>query len=124
MADMYAWSEIRNGGEVDEVKTSGGGTRNVITKRNSVDFGEKVSKAKLKCSDEEWDALVESKVVREYPPPEEVDEFLSPTQAILARITKRQTGELDQDMILELALKHPPALPTEEEEESDLPEGA
>lgn len=115
MAKYYAWSNIYNGGAVKEVTTSKGMTMNVVTDRNIIETGSEVSKAKSGFSDEEWDAMIEGGSIRPYPVPEEADEVTSPTQAVIARLTKG-TGEIDQDMMLQLALTQPlPANPPADE---------
>lgn len=124
MAKNYAWSDIYFGGEVEDVKTPHGGMRTVLVKRNIIPRGEEVTKAKLKVSDEEWDHLCESGSIREYPLPEEANDFVSPTQAVLTRLSQG-TGEIDQNMLMELALAHPPAAnPPAEEEAEAVPKGA
>lgn len=122
MAKFYAWSEIRFGGKVDEVVTPMGATRSVVVERNVVQRGDEVSKGKLKVSDDEWDHLVESGTIRSYPIPEEASEYVSPTQAVLTRLSQGQ-GEIDQNMLLELALAHPPAMNPPAEEAEEVPEG-
>ena len=105
MAKYYAWSDIYNGGEVKDVTSPTGVVKTVVVSRNIIPRGEAVTKSKF--SDEEWDALIEGGSVRPYPVPEEADDLLSPTQAVLARLSKG-TGEIDQNMLLELALSQPP----------------
>jgi len=107
MATFYAWSEIRNGGEVEEVVLPNGAVRHVVTKRNVVQPGAKITKKSLNLSDEEWDHFVENGVIRSYPFPDGVDEYTSPTQAILRELAVG--GEIPVDRLLELALAHPPA---------------
>jgi hypothetical protein len=115
MAKHYAWSDIYNGGEVKEVEGPTGNIKKVVVNRNITPRGQEVTKAKLGVSDEDWDALIDGGSVRPYPVPEEADEYLSPTQAVLARLTKG-TGEIDQDMLLELAMTQPmPINPSSEE---------
>lgn len=101
---MYAWSDLYLGGEIKEVKLPAGGTRKVVATRNIVKRGESVSKGKFDSDD--WDAFVENGSIRPYPLPEEASEYLSPTQAILARLSKGQ-GEIDENVLLELALTQP-----------------
>jgi hypothetical protein len=124
MAKYYAWSDIRNGGKTEERKSPDGRLRTVVLERNVTPRGEAVTKAKLDVSDEEWDALIDGGSVRPYPVPEEANDFVSPTQAVIARLTKPGSGEVDQDMLLELALAHPPAAIPPAEEEAELPVGA
>ncbi len=120
---MYAWSEIRNGGDVEEISLLNGGVRTVVSRRNAVAPGEKVTKKELDCSDDEWDDLVERGVIRPYPFPEGVNEYTSPTSAILAQLAVG--GDVPADRLLELALAHPPAanLPASEAAELEAPEG-
>lgn len=68
--DYYLWSRYQNGGETETVRTPNGGERNVVTSRNVLPAGEKVTKAKLGVDDAGWDALVEAGVVRPYEFPE------------------------------------------------------
>lgn len=118
MAKMYAWTEIRNGGEIDVVKLPNGGERRVVTKRNSVAMGDEVTKAKLKCSDEEWDALIAGGSVRPYPLPEGTSSSVSPQRAFMQNALNDR-GDIDFSMMMDMALIHTPQLP----EESDKPEG-
>jgi hypothetical protein len=122
MPKHYAWSEIRFGGKVEEVVTPLGAKRSVVVERNVIQLGDEVSKGKLKVDDDVWDHLVESGSIRPYPLPEEADEYTSPTQAVLNRLMKGQ-GEIDQDMLMELALAHPPAINPPADEAEDVPEG-
>jgi len=64
--DMYAWAPINYGVERDEDK-------NIVGQLVKA-FGEKVSAGDLDLSDEEFEALVESGAVRNYPPPEDMPE--------------------------------------------------
>lgn len=115
MAKYYAWSNIYNGGELKEVTTSKGLTQTIVVNRNVIEAGTEVTKAKAGLTDESWDACLEGGSIRPYPMPEEADEVTSPTQAVLARLTKG-TGEINQDMMLELALTQPmPVNPSSEE---------
>jgi hypothetical protein len=126
MAKSYAWSDIYFGGNVEDVKTPVGGIKTVVTERFIVPRGEEVTQSKIKVSKEEWDHLVDTGSVRPYPLPEEASDVISPTQAILTRLSQG-TGEIDQNMLMELALAHPPAtnLPAEEEKEAEaVPKGA
>jgi len=106
MAKYYAWSNLYNGGEVKEVTTSKGMTMNVVVNRNIIEAGTEVSKAKSGLSDESWDACIEGGSIRPYPMPEDADEVTSPTQAVISKLTTG-TGEIDQNMLLELALTQP-----------------
>lgn len=120
MATHYAWTDIRNGGEVDVRKAPGGREIKVVTKRNVIARGEKVTKAGLKVSDEEWDALLEGGSVRPYPLPKGADENISPTTAILRELVDNR-GEVDLNKLMELGLTVPPPA---SDEESEVPVGA
>lgn len=123
MPDFYVWSPIYNGGEVKSIDTAlQGVTKNVVVSRNITPVGEKVTKAKLKCTDEEWDRYLEGGTIRPYPMPEEADEVTSPTQAIISRLTQG-SGEINQDMLLELALTQPLPLNPPADEGAELPVG-
>lgn len=77
--DLYAWSRIEFGATVD--KETG-----VRTDLKVVNAGDKVTKAKLGVSDEEWDSLIEGRVVRDIPFPEGVTSSVSPRRAILNQL--------------------------------------
>lgn len=106
MAKFYVWSDIYNGGETKEVTTSKGLTMTVVESRNVIQRGEEITKAKSKLSDVEWDEKVANGSIRTYPLPDEADEYTSPTQAVLRRLSTGE-GEINQDMLLELALSQP-----------------
>ena len=115
MAKFYAWSNIYNGGEIKEVTTSKGMTQQIVTNRSIIPAGEEVSKGKAGLTDEDWDAMIEGGSIRPYPLPEDADEVTSPTQAVINKITTG-TGDIDQNMLLELALTQPlPENPSAEE---------
>jgi hypothetical protein len=122
MAKMYAWSTIYNGGESKEGRDG----RKIIMKRNIIEAGSEITKAKLGVSDEEWDALIASGSVRPYAFPKNMNEGESPASAVMRALTRGQ-GEVSSDMLMELALSHPPEglLHTASEEaESDVIAGA
>jgi hypothetical protein len=121
-AKYYAWSELRNGGEMEEIKLPAGGVRRIITKRNSVPFGDAVTKAKLGCTDEEWDRLIEIGSVRSYAPPEGVSDYVSPAGAFVNQFTNDQ-GDIDVSRLMELGLAHPTVNPSAEASE-EIPAGA
>ena len=106
MAKFYVWSTIHNGGEVGEVESPTGQKKTVLLSRNTLDVGSEISKAKSGLSDEEWDAMIEGGSIRPYPLPEGADEYTSPTQAVIRALTT-ESGEIDQNMLLELALSQP-----------------
>jgi len=119
----YAWSDIYVGGETMEVRD-----RKIIVSRNIIARGDKVTKGDIRkfdkeFSDEEWDNLVENGSIRDYPLPEDLRDGESPSEAITRRLYSG--GEIDQNMLLELSLKHPPALnpPSEEAAEVEAPKG-
>ena len=120
MADkFFAWSDIYLGGKVEQIDTLRG-PKDVVTERNIVRTGDEVTQAKLKVDKDQFDAMVEGGSIRPYPLPEGADEVTSPTEAVVRQFTEGRTGEINQDMLLELALKVP--LPeTEEEAEAQAP---
>lgn len=121
-AKWYAWSNLQGGGKVEDVQTPTGAIKHVVVERNIIPLGSEVSKAKLKLSDEEWDGLIAGGSVRNYPVPAEADEYTSPTQAVVRRISSG--GEIDQNVLLELALSNPPAENPPADEGAELPVGA
>ena len=116
----YVWSAIYNGGDTREIKRPDGRVAVVVEKRNIVPVGEKVTQAQLKMTDEEWQHLIDGGSVRSYPLPEEANEYMSPAQAAINRISKG--GEVDTDMLLELAMQHPVSNPPADQG-AELPEG-
>lgn len=98
---FYAWSEIRNGGEVEEIKLATGATRRIVSKRNIIEPGAKITKANSGLSGEEWDRMVDHGVIREYPFPEGTNEYTSPSQAVLKQLSVG--GEVPVDTLLALA---------------------
>lgn len=121
MAEMYAWSDLYGGGTVEEVKTPTGGIRRVVTQRNVTPRGEKVTRKKLDVSEEEWEALIENGSVRPYPLPDEADDYLSPSTAVVRRVMKN--GEIDPDILLQMSLANPPAINPPAEEGAEVPTG-
>jgi hypothetical protein len=119
---FYAWSEIRNGGEVEEITRPGGSKKAVVISRNIVKHGDEVKKSDFESAD--WDHLVDVGVIRPYPLPEGVDDTTSPSQVVLAQLYKG--GEIDMDKLVELTLMgqigvNPPA---SEGAELESPKGA
>lgn len=112
----FAWSNIYNGGEVKNVTLPNGGVKRVVTKRNVIAFGDEVSKSKSKLKDEEWDALIESKVIRDYAPPAGLGEDESPSSFIQRGLLAGEL-EFDPNLLLELSLKHAESVGAEAEEE-------
>lgn len=113
---FYAWGNLSNGGEIGEVERYDGTKKKIVLSRNIIARGESVTQAELKVSDEEWDHLIESGSVRPYPVPEEADDWLSPAQAVMDRLTKG-TGEIDANLLMEMALSQPA------EEDDEVPSG-
>jgi len=120
---FFAWSDLYNGGKTQEVTRPGGAPRTVVTERNIVPRGDKVTQKGLGVTDEEWKALLDGGSVREYEVPKDASDTVSPTRAILARVMNPQ-GDLDPDRLLELGLSNPPVLNLPSEEAEELPEGA
>lgn len=104
---MYAWTQIRFGGEgsLQDLPT-GRGQRYVITKRNVVQQGDEISQSDVDVDDETWESWVENGVVRPYPLPEGTDDYTSPSQAFLAGVSTGK-GEVDIDKLMELGLTNP-----------------
>ncbi len=117
----YAWSDIYAGGDSERREASGNRLIRVVTKRNIIRRGDKVTKAALNVSDEEFDALVESGSIRNYPVPDGADQYTSPSAAFLTSVLDEE-GDVDVNKLLDLGLQNPPARPTEVE--SDTPKGA
>lgn len=118
MAKFYAWSDLYHGGKTEDVALPKGGTRTVVVERNITPRGEAITRAKLDVSEEQWDHLVESGSIRPYPVPEEASDVISPTRAVLDRYNRG--GELDQNMLMELALTQPLPLNPSADEEAEL----
>jgi hypothetical protein len=99
---FYAWSEIRNGGEFEEIKLATGATRRVITKRKIIEPGAKITKANSGLTGEEWDRMLENGVIRDYPFPEGTNEWTSPSQAFMKQFAVG--GEIPVDRLLEMGM--------------------
>jgi hypothetical protein len=67
---FHLWSPMRNGGKVETVKDPLGRDRLVVSERNVLPAGKKVTQSELKASDEQWVEWVDGGVVRNYPYPE------------------------------------------------------
>ena len=122
---MYAWTELRNGGEAGQIDVAGGrGQRFVIKSRNIVKQGEEVSQADLGVDDAMWQEWIDSGSIRNYPLPEGTDAYTSPAQAFVSNISTGR-GDLDVNKIMELGLSHPAALAPDDEApaEEAAPEG-
>ncbi len=123
MATYYAWSDIRYGGEVEVKKAPGGREIKVVTKRNVVQRGEKVTMKQLGIEKEEWQHLIDTGSVRPYDIPEGASEFVSPTAAFVRNVLNDR-GEVDVNKLMELGLSGPPAANPPAEEQAELPVGA
>jgi hypothetical protein len=124
MADTYAWSDIWAGGETEQRQASGNRLINVVMKRNITKHGSKVTQKDLGVSKEEWEALLENGVIRDYPPPEGTDDYTSPTQAFMRAIVD-ETGEVDVNKVMELGLQNPGVvLPEVAGKAAETPKGA
>jgi hypothetical protein len=98
-AKMYAWTTILNGGETEMVRD-----RKIIHSRSVVNPGEAVTQAGLKCSDAEWQALVDGGSVRPYKFPKMPEGYDgSPNDFIMSQL-RDDSGEVDQDLVLALAM--------------------
>lgn len=91
MATMYAWSDLYNGGKSEETKLG----RKIIHERNIIPRGEKVTKAKLKLEDEEWDALVASGSIRDYPLPEGYEGDAAEGQSPVTYVLEKHKEEME-----------------------------
>jgi hypothetical protein len=124
---MYAWTELRNGGEAERILVAGGrGERFVVKSRNIVKQGEEVSQSDLGVDDETWQSWIDGGSVRPYPMPTGTDEYTSPTQALLAQMSTGE-GEVDIDKLMELGLSNPAAGGFAKEESEEVvtePSGA
>lgn len=83
--DWYAWTDINYGAEVDD--------NGHTIKRHDVKAGEKVDQKKLNLSDEDWDILVNERVVRKAPLPK-VGRYQSPKRALIAQANKAMEAAL------------------------------
>jgi hypothetical protein len=99
----YLWSDYANGGESERLDNG----RKLIISRNIIPLGEKVDAKKLGVSAEEFDALKDQAVVRNYPLPEEMTsgyvgspvEFVREQMAAAVEEATEQ-GSAEQDMLL------------------------
>ncbi len=112
MADtFYLWSPMRNGGKFEMVPNSLGGERRVVTERNILPVGSKVSQSELKASDEQWQEWIDGGVVRNYPYPEmPAGSSDSPVDFLTAQLTGAASSE-EERMV---AAMQAATLPTEE----------
>jgi hypothetical protein len=99
MADtMYAWSPIRNGGEVVKVTDGLGRDRAVVSERNIIPVGAKVAAKDV----ENYDELVEAGVLRPYPYPEGLDptSLESPLDFLRRRLREKAEAEMSEEQQL------------------------
>ena len=118
MAKFYAWSDIYNGGESKEGRDG----RKIIMSRNVTEAGSEVTQAKLGLNKEQWDGLIANGSVRSYPLPKDIRFGESPADAVIRKLTKGQ-GEVDPNMLMEMALSHAPEGGGADEAD-DVPVGA
>lgn len=83
--DYYAWSNLEYGAEVSD---SGH-----ITTKHVIEYGSKVTQKDLGCSDENWQRLVELRVVRKSVPPK-VGRYESPKRKLIADASKQMETAL------------------------------
>lgn len=115
MADqkMYAWTTIYNGGETEMVRD-----RKIIHSRSIIRPGEAVTKSGLKLDDDQWDALVAGGSVRPYKFPDMPADFDGSVSDFVMQKLRDDDGEIDQDVLLGLAMTvHGDALTPEQLEE-------
>ena len=121
----YAWTELRFGGEVEQRPASGNRFVNVVTKRNVIARGEKVTQKDVGVTDEEWQSWIDGGSVREYPLPKGADEYTSPAAVIVADLVD-DDGNIDINKLIESGLAQPEAAPVEQPaaETKAVPKGA
>lgn len=98
----YAWSPIRNGGEVKMVPSAVRGVeRPVVTNRNIIPVGKKVAEGDV----DNFDELVEAGAIRPYPYPEGLnpDSLESPINFLRRRLRERAEAEMSEEEQLLLA---------------------
>ena len=121
----YAWSNLYDGGKTKEITLPNKSVRTVVLERNVTEFGSEVTKSKLGVTDEEWDALIEAKVIRTYPTPKNLGENESPASFVERKLLDGEM-EFNPDVLLEMSLAHNTAgafaEELEEEEASELAE--
>ena len=117
MADetYYAWSELRLGGTSEIAKSATGAERRVITSREVVMPGEKVTKADLKkrgATDEDWEAMLAGGSIRNYPMPKMPEgSTQSPTDFVMESLRTGNREDLDPNTVLSLALSGQHSVP-------------
>jgi hypothetical protein len=88
---MYAWSDLYNGGKSEETRLG----RKIIHERNVIPRGAKVTKAKLKVEDDEWDALIATGSLREYPLPEGYEGDAAEGQSPVSFVLEQHKAEME-----------------------------
>lgn len=101
-SEFYAWSNLYYGGETEDRTAPNGATRKVIVSRNIVECGAPVSQDQLGASDEEWEHLLESQSVRNYPLPVGTDEHTSAHRAVMRMIVDDE-GDIDPNKLMALS---------------------
>ena len=91
---MYAWSPIRNGGEVISVTDPQGRERRVISERNIIPVGEKVT-AKDVGGEDVFDQMVEAGSIRPYPYPKDLDPASTESPLDFLRRQLREAAEAE-----------------------------
>lgn len=104
----YAWSDIWNGGEVQEVPVPSvkGLTKTVVANRNVITAGSEITKSKSGLSDDDWDRMIASGVIRPYPLPDGADERTSPANAFLREVLDER-GNVDVQRLMEMGFATP-----------------
>lgn len=125
---FYAWSNIHHGGETEMRPRQNNMMMKVVTERNVVAHGEKVTQAELGVTDEEWEGLIDSGSVRPYPVPEGTDEYTSPHKAVMDTLVGPD-GEVDVDKVMALQnldaiVTSTPIINPPAKDEAELPAGA
>lgn len=96
---MYAWTPILAGGESQEVRMPNGATRTVISKRNRIAVGSKVSKDDLTAEsadpDRDWEAYIESGAIRPYEFPADLDPNSTESPINFLRRSLREAAEAE-----------------------------
>lgn len=106
MADrtLYAWSPIRNGGEVITVTDPQGRERRVVSERNIIPVGSKVT-AKDVGGEGTLEEMVEAGSVRPYPYPTDLDpaSFESPVNFLRRSLREAAEAEMSEEQQLLMA---------------------
>lgn len=83
--DYYAWSNLEHGAEVDD--------NGHVLKKHVIEYGSKVTQKDLGCSDENWQRLIDLRVVRKSVPPT-VGRYESPKRKLIADANKQMETAL------------------------------